>query len=409
MEKNPLEGDFLGYATFVHRALASYPKKQIFGVNQQRSMIVTTIKKSVRKPAESFVSRSRGDYELVCNSVRLLDESGMDDEELSFLLGKRRTYFFVVIDPRKKHKLKTNLSAPLAAIFGEAYRDIQTLGAERGEMIQLHHAKRTVTEVGAGGEKPKKTVYAYSHVVYPPDGGNGKKIIWEKTVIPSVRHKVNEEVLNYLNGKVAAGYFKRPRVALSLYREMKEALPPGSFSIADLERGLARLLRSSGPLMRTPIDMQYHYHEWHEIFIVDPSDHPRLLEIWEASVRATHHFLREEDVQFFLPSVASDLLPTLEVYGIRNRAGVIMGFTGLSANAMEMLYIDPDYAKRGLGAFLTAKAVKLKGKPLYVEVNEQNRAAVAFYERIGFRRIGQSELDTTGRSFPVVHMELPNE
>ena len=53
------------------------------------------------------------------------------------------------------------------------------------------------------------------------------------------------------------------------------------------------------------------------------------------------------------------------------------------ANKIEMLFIDPDYAKRGLGVFLTTKAVKLKRKPLYVDVNEQNDVAIAFYERMG--------------------------
>src|SRR5688572_26832719 len=108
-------------------------------------MIVTTIKKSVRKPADSFVNLSRMDYELVCNIIRLLDETGMDDEELSFLLGKRNKYFFDVIDPREKQKLKTDLSDPLAAIFDTGHRKIQPLDAGPGEMIQLHHAKRTVT------------------------------------------------------------------------------------------------------------------------------------------------------------------------------------------------------------------------------------------------------------------------
>src|SRR3546814_239954 len=45
--------------------------------------------KSVRKPADFFVNLSPIDYELVCNILRLLDETGIDEEELSFLLGKR--------------------------------------------------------------------------------------------------------------------------------------------------------------------------------------------------------------------------------------------------------------------------------------------------------------------------------
>src|SRR5699024_1940974 len=102
-----------------------------------------------------------------------------------------------------------------------------------------------------------------------PEGGNGQSITWEKTVLQGLRHKLKDEVLKFLDGKVATGYFLKPRLALPLYLKMKRTLPPGSFSIEDLERGLARLLRRGGPLMRTRIDTQYHYHNWHEIFLVD--------------------------------------------------------------------------------------------------------------------------------------------
>lgn len=370
-------------------------------------MIVITSKKSVRKPADSFVNLSRMDYELVCNILRLLDETGFDDEELSFLLGKRNKYFFDVIDPREKQKLKTDQSDPLAAIFGRPHRKILPLNVKHREMIQLHHATRTETEVVSEDEKTKTTIYTYSHIVYPPGGPFGRKIIWEKTEVKGLRYKLNDAVLEFLDGKVTSGYFRKPRLALPLYLAMKKALPPDSFSVADLERGLARLLRKGGPLMRTTIDTQYHYHNWHETFLADPSDRPRLVEIWEASVRATHHFLKEEDIQFFLPMVCDDFIPQLEVYGIRNREDVIMGFIGLTANKVEMLFLHPEYAGCGLGAFLLAKAIKLKGKPLYVEVNEQNPDAIRFYKRTGFRAIGRSELDASGRPFPIVHMELP--
>lgn len=131
-------------------------------------MIVITSKKSVRKPADSFVNLSRMDYELVCNILRLLDETGFDDEELSFLLGKRNKYFFDVIDPREKQKLKTDQSDPLAAIFGRPHRKILPLNVKHREMIQLHHATRTETEVVSEDEKTKTTIYTYSHIVYPP-------------------------------------------------------------------------------------------------------------------------------------------------------------------------------------------------------------------------------------------------
>jgi hypothetical protein len=47
--------------------------------------------------------------------------------------------------------------------------EIIPLHVAPGEMIQLHHATRTVDE-----DEKSKTV-TYSHIVYPEEGGDGKK------------------------------------------------------------------------------------------------------------------------------------------------------------------------------------------------------------------------------------------
>jgi len=36
-----------------------------------------------------------------------------------------------------------------------------------------------------------------------------------------------------------------------------------------------------------------------DISAVRPEEMPRVVEVWEASVRATHTFLSEDDIQFF--------------------------------------------------------------------------------------------------------------
>jgi len=214
-------------------------------------MIVATVKKTQRKPAGSFVNLSRMDYELVCNVLRLLEETGLDDEELSFLLGKRNQYFFDVIDPRKKQKLKTDQVDPMAAILGKPYSDIIPLDIKAGEMIQLHHATRKVDD-------GKKTI-TYSHTVYPLSANHGRTIIWRKTFVTGIRRRANPLVQAYLEDKVAMGYFAKPRLALPIYLELRSKLPAGSFSAADLEKCLAVLARRGGPLVRSKIDTQLHY------------------------------------------------------------------------------------------------------------------------------------------------------
>lgn len=36
---------------------------------------------------------------------------------------------------------------------------------------------------------------------------------------------------------------------------------------------------------------------------IEPTDYPRLLEIWESAVRSTHDFLREEDFRYYKEQV----------------------------------------------------------------------------------------------------------
>ena len=41
-----------------------------------------------------------------------------------------------------------------------------------------------------------------------------------------------------------------------------------------------------------------------------------------------------------------------------------------------------------------------------VDVNEQNEQAIGFYQHYGFKTISRSELDGTGKPYPILHMEL---
>ncbi|MGY0625916.1 MAG: GNAT family N-acetyltransferase, partial [Paraglaciecola chathamensis] len=41
-----------------------------------------------------------------------------------------------------------------------------------------------------------------------------------------------------------------------------------------------------------------------------------------------------------------------------------------------------------------------------VDVNEQNPKALGFYQRIGFKVVGRSELDGQGKPYPLLHLAL---
>ena len=134
-------------------------------------------------------------------------------------------------------------------------------------------------------------------------------------------------------------------------------------------------------------------------------DQDSLVGIWLRSVRATHTFLSEDDIQSLLPFVRDELVPgsELELWVLADDAGAVIGFTGLSGADVAALFLDPDHLRRGGGRMLIEHARRLKGV-LTVDVNEQNPDAVRFYEATGFETIGRSPTDDAGRPFPVLHM-----
>lgn len=134
-----------------------------------------------------------------------------------------------------------------------------------------------------------------------------------------------------------------------------------------------------------------------------PADWGQLLEIWEASVRATHSFLSEQDIAGLLPEVRDAALPALELWVLCDDGGELLGFMGLDGAKLEALFIAPSSSRRGGGRMLVEHARRVKG-PLTVDVNEQNPAALRFYEAMGFAVRRRSPHDGAGRPFPLLHL-----
>jgi putative acetyltransferase len=137
---------------------------------------------------------------------------------------------------------------------------------------------------------------------------------------------------------------------------------------------------------------------------VSKADYTEIITVWEKSVRATHHFLQEEDIQYYKPLILNTYLDAVELRCARITEG-IAGFAGVAENNIEMLFIDPVYRGKGVGKQLLNDAIQTlrAGK---VDVNEQNEQAVGFYLHCGFEVIGRSALDPSGKPFPILHMQL---
>ena len=138
------------------------------------------------------------------------------------------------------------------------------------------------------------------------------------------------------------------------------------------------------------------------------ADHNVLLLLWERSVRATHDFLTEADIDFFRPLVGQYFEGSTDIWVLTDKADVPIGFLGLDGNSIAALFMEPAFLGKGGGRRLVSHAQDLRGGVLTVDVNEQNVAARGFYEALGFSVVDRSPLDENGRPFPILHMRREN-
>ena len=143
----------------------------------------------------------------------------------------------------------------------------------------------------------------------------------------------------------------------------------------------------------------------HTIETVSQKDFHEIVEVWEASVRATHHFITEEYIQQIKPLLLNEYLDMVDIKCIRNAASQIIGFSGIAEGKIEMLFIHPDWFGKGAGKSLVHYAIHSQ-HATKVDVNEQNEQAIAFYQRMGFQVTGRSETDSLGKPYPLLHMRF---
>lgn len=138
---------------------------------------------------------------------------------------------------------------------------------------------------------------------------------------------------------------------------------------------------------------------------INKTEYQEVVAVWESSVRATHHFLKEEDIEYFKPLILNTYLDAVELRCIRNNEKRIVGFLGVAEQNLEMLFIDPEYRGKNIGKMLLNYSID-NLNVTKVDVNEQNEQAVGFYKHCGFEVTGRSELDSSGKPYPILHMKL---
>jgi putative acetyltransferase len=140
---------------------------------------------------------------------------------------------------------------------------------------------------------------------------------------------------------------------------------------------------------------------------VTAEERTHLVDVWEAAVRATHHFLSESDIQFFKPRVARLLIGLEPLLCVRDTDGAMVGFVGVADQKMEALFVHPAWHRAGIGRRLATHVIDMLGVNA-VDVLEQNVPAVAFYRRLGFVLVGRSSVEGRGLPLPLLHLRLPS-
>lgn len=131
----------------------------------------------------------------------------------------------------------------------------------------------------------------------------------------------------------------------------------------------------------------------------------QLLEVWENSVRETHLFLSNveiEEIKEYVPQALNDIA---HLVIIENDSKCPVAFMGMEGQMLEMLFIAPENRKNGLGRKLIQYGIaNYSIKEL--AVNEQNPLAKDFYEHMGFRVYKRTDQDEQGKPYPLLYMVL---
>ena len=128
-----------------------------------------------------------------------------------------------------------------------------------------------------------------------------------------------------------------------------------------------------------------------------------LLEVWESSVRATHGFLKEGEVEYLRPFVEQGIREVPLLFCVEENE-MPAGFLGMEGDSIEMLFVHADFRGRGIGSTLMREALPLGASR--VDVNEQNPQALGFYRCFGFEVAARDELDSLGLPYPILHCTL---
>ena len=126
--------------------------------------------------------------------------------------------------------------------------------------------------------------------------------------------------------------------------------------------------------------------------------------IWEDSVRATHLFLSEAEIQTIKAYVPQALTGVSHLLVAERAQGQPVAFMGIEGPRLEMLFLSPAERGAGLGRQLLEYGI-LHYDLQELTVNEQNPQAVGFYQHMGFETYRRTDCDEQGGPYPLLYMK----
>ena len=130
-----------------------------------------------------------------------------------------------------------------------------------------------------------------------------------------------------------------------------------------------------------------------------------MLEVWEDSVRATHLFLSNKEIENIKKCVPQALKGVSQLIIIENEENLPIAFMGIEATRLEMLFVKNNERGKGLGKQLLKYGIE-NYNVNELTVNEQNPNAKRFYEYLGFKVYKRNERDEQGNPYPILYMRL---
>lgn len=131
----------------------------------------------------------------------------------------------------------------------------------------------------------------------------------------------------------------------------------------------------------------------------------QLLEVWEDSVKATHLFLSNEEINNIKEYVPQALKGVAHLVIVENENNAPIAFMGIEDTKLEMLFIKNSARGKGLGKQLLNYGIENYNMN-ELAVNEQNPSAKGFYEYMGFKTYKRTELDEQGNPYPILYMRI---